>query len=99
MEQIKKLWEQHEQASFPAGHRNKTIEGVNLTLIDTELSGFVLTFISTGGSLGARQHIALEKGISTLTKIIPQLEDDAKPYFQHLLDLCKKILKESHPPK
>jgi len=99
MDQIQKLWEQHEEAQFPAGHRNRTVEGVNLTLIDTEISGFILTFLATGGALGARQTIALNKGIASLKKIIPQLDSAAQPYFQHLLDLSEEVLKSSHPPR
>ena len=89
-EVIEKMWKEHEKGEFPAGHRNKTIEGTNLTLIDTELSGFVLGFQAVG-SLGARQLLALQKGITTLEKIIPQLESSAQPYFKHLLELSRTL--------
>lgn len=97
IDEIATLWNSHEKQPFPAGHRTKTVEGVNLGLLDPELAGYIIGFLTTKGGLGSRQKNVMAEYSEKLNLIIEQLEtEEAKRYFQSLKKITDLVLEHAH---
>ena len=97
VEEIEKLWSAHEQTPFPEGHRSKEISGMNLTILESEVAGIIIGFITTNGGLGSRQRNVLEDYTAKLEEVINKLESQAaKDYFASLKSIGDQVLKKGH---
>ena len=81
---------------FPSGHRMKTVGDTTLGLIQSEVAGFILTYVETNGSLGTRQRVALKETLGVLADALQDLSGEAKEYFQELKVLGEMVLKDAH---
>jgi len=90
--EILALWEQHSAAAFPKG--DKEIDGINLSLLDTEIAGCVHMFIHGGGRLDYQRVLTLRNHLIDLNTIILFLDRDELNYFNRLKELANLILQE-----
>ena len=94
---IEALWTAHEQTPFPDGHRSVSAQGMKLTLLESEIAGYILTFITTKGGIGSRQRNVLEDYSKKLVDIIAELEtEEAKNYFASLKKITDLVLEKAH---
>lgn len=97
LEQIAKMWSEHETAVFPDGHTGK-IEGVNLFMLNAEIGAMIASFVASGGHLGDYRIRKLEGFLSQLAPVVPKLASESQAYFQPLLDMGGKIIEELSKP-
>jgi len=90
--EILALWEQHSIAAFPKG--DKEIDGINLSLLDTEITGLVHMFVHNGGRLDYQRALTLRNHLIDLNTIILFLDRDELKYFSRLKELANLILQE-----
>lgn len=96
MEDVKKAWEAFEQQNFPIGHRGISVDGQSLTMIQSELGGYIVSFLVTNGSLGARQRDALQLTIDRIERAKPEMTDEGKEHFETLIAIGKMVLQQAH---
>ncbi len=97
IQKVQELWNAHESTPFPTGYRSKKIDGVSITVIESEVAGYILTYTATGGSLGSRQVISLKNNLTTLNRIIDEAEtEEAKNYFNALYVIAKEVSETCH---
>jgi hypothetical protein len=76
MEELIKLLREHESLAFPAGYHGKTIEGVNLTIVNSECLGLIYGLVETQGSMSSRSKQTIAKHIKSLTELIEKLSNE-----------------------
>jgi hypothetical protein len=91
--EILKLWKQHSAAAFPK--EDKEIDGINVSLLDTEIAGCVHMFIHNGGRLDYQRVLTLRDRLIDLNTIILFLDKDELDYFNRLRELANLILQEA----
>ena len=91
MKGIEERWNKHAAVPFPEGLRGREVAGVNLTVLESELSACVLTAIETGGVLGIRMRGMYDAGVSKLAEVIPQLSGEAQAYFRNLQSILEEL--------
>ncbi len=96
IQEISTRWNALEAKPFPDGYRAKSLGEKSFTLFQSEVAGFIMAYIQTDGSLGARQRIAIEKAIQELDEVLPELTDEAKEYFGELKELAEIAFKTAH---
>lgn len=79
MEELKELLKQHEALSFPAEYYGKTIEGVNLILVNSEVVGTIYGLIETDGRLSTRS----KKMLMSHHQSLKNIENKALQLNQH----------------
>lgn len=94
MEDFIKLIEEHEKKTFPSDCYGET-NGINLMVLNSEITGRLLTLKQTGGKLSSRAKNELLQHQGQLESVIPALSDSSKGYFLGLLKLVQQVgLKE-----
>ena len=91
--EIRKLWQEHSAAGFPMGYAGKAINGIDLPLLDAEITGCVRMYMS-GMELDARRARTLRERLIDLNGILLLLEGDDVLYFNRLRELADLILQE-----
>lgn len=90
--QIKSLWESLERQGFPNDCHNKSFDGVNTTILYSDLSSLILTYLETHGVLGRRQILVLDQSLLQAKKLIPLLPSErARNFFSELAMLGEKV--------
>jgi len=87
---INKLWSEHESTPFPMGHRAEIGEGINLTSLESQAGGIILSYVATEGKLGSYQKTQLEKFARQFKEVEGLLKsDEARTYFSNLLKIIE----------
>lgn len=90
--EIQEAWSAHESTPFPMGHRMKEINGKNVSVLESEVGGYIMTFLNTGGRLGARQYLAMKAFQQELPDIVNQLEGEGQKYFDSLRKIADMVM-------
>ena len=56
IEDIQQRWREHEAASFPKGLRGRSVGGVDLTLLESNIARFIMSAIELKGPLPNRSR-------------------------------------------
>jgi hypothetical protein len=88
MDQLFKLWEIHQNASWPESLG--TVEG-ELMMLDTVIAGCV-TYFFEEAQLDAQRVGILQDSLSDLENLMPDVPDHAVGYFDRLRTLGSTIL-------
>ena len=96
LEQVRQRWAEFEVRGFPEGHRTKQFQGKTLTLLQSEIAGFIMTYLQTGGALGSRQVMHLQDSLQVVNSALPEMSDDGKEHFKELTELGKIVLDSAH---
>lgn len=92
MTEIEQLWQESLRYAFPREVNGATINGVDLTEVDSFSAGCISSFIDSKGTLDQNRVNILKSCISDLEKIILTLEGEAKRYFEKRLRLGKLVI-------
>jgi hypothetical protein len=92
LKSIEHEWTEIEKTPFPSGHRGKSVHGLDLTSLESEAGGLVLTYVQSEGKLGARQLYYIRDIEANLAKIVPELNDSGRTYFERLRKLLAQII-------
>jgi hypothetical protein len=93
MDEIRRLWDEHLVASFPASIRGKDINGYDAMLLDTDIAGCVSTFLELQ-KLDEPRIKALQRCQKAL-QVIDTLDDYAQTYYRRLKILAELVLAET----
>ena len=93
MSEIKQSWNTFKNKAFPKPYSGKEIDGIELSLLDTETAGCIQYFIATN-SLDRERVAILESCNNDLEKVISKLEGEGKSYFQLLKKLSESVLRK-----
>ncbi len=91
--EILNLWKQYSTTVFPKGYGAKQIGGIDLALLDAEISGFVRQYINTA-NLELQQIRTLRDRLIDLNTVMLLLEGDQLTYFNRLRELANLVLQE-----
>ena len=99
LEKIQDAWSAHEVQPFPSGHHSKEINGKKISLLHSEIGGYIMAFLQTGGRLGARQYINMKAFQAELPVIVSQLEGEGQEYFQSLTNIVNMVMEIAVDPE
>ena len=92
MNEIEDMWQQFQTMPFPDGYAGEEIAGICLVSLDTFAAGCISTFVGCRGQLDAERTAILRQCMQELTTVLPELEGEAKSYFEYLAGLCQRVL-------
>lgn len=92
--EILELWQQHSSAAFPKGYGSKTINGINLPLLDAEIAGCIHMYVYNGAKLDAQRVKTLRERLIDLNTIVLLLDREELIYFDRLRILANLVLQE-----
>lgn len=93
---VKERYEKQLAAPFPAGLRGHWFGDKTATLLQSEIGGFVLTYLETNGSLGSRQRAALQQNVLILKSGLSELPPEGQTFFSELIEIGELVLKSAH---
>ena len=84
----RRLYEEHSRARFPERFRDEDPSGVEVTLLDAELSGLVHTWLH-GGRVGPAERAVVSACLQDLDRLLPRLTDpDERRHVGRLRELA-----------
>ena len=87
-------WDEHKQAEFPARLRGEDVAGVDMVMLDSDVAGFVIAWMSSQGQLESRQRDLLAQCLADLNRVLPLLNDESeRRYYERLRDLAALTLR------
>ena len=89
--EIRKLWQEHSSAGFPEDYTGKEINGIDLPLLDAEITGCIRMYMS-GMALDTPRVKALRDRLIDLNGILLLLEREKLDYFNRLRELANLVL-------
>ena len=92
MEDLQRLWDEHESAPFPSEIAGEEIEGEDLVSLDTFTAGCIHSFLVKRDSLNKDRIDTLGECFSGLTTVLPHLTGDAKDYYSRLHEMSRITL-------
>jgi hypothetical protein len=88
MHDILSLWQAHREAGWP---KLSERQGELMTL-DTVISGCVTYFLDAEGRLDPQRVEILQSCLDDLNSLLPELDQEAAPYFERLAKLGHLLL-------
>ncbi|MER7682155.1 hypothetical protein [Streptomyces sp. NPDC096934] len=94
-----RLWQEHVEASFPAGLRGTEPGGIDMVWLDAAVAGCVSTWLSSGGSLDAGRMQILREGVADLDHVVRVItRAEELRYTRRLRELAVLIVGNEAPP-
>ena len=90
--EIMELWQGHSSSAFPSGFGDRVVEGIDLPLLDAEITGYIRMFIHADGNLDRKQVTILRERLIDLNSIVLLLNHEELKYFNRLINLANLIL-------
>ncbi len=98
LNQIRVMWKDLTNFSYSVGYEGKDIQGICATSIDEALAGCITGYCSNGQIDKNRINIIISC-LNDIDRMLPQLTDRSKQYFQLLKEICIEIVKNSNQKK
>ena len=92
--EIVTLWRQHSTAPFPRGYDGKKVNGIDLSLLDAEIAGFIRVYMNQE-TLDFQQMRNLRERLIDLNTIILLLNSEELAYFNRLRELANLVVQEA----
>jgi hypothetical protein len=92
--EILDLWQQHSSAVFPGGYRESQIKGIDLPLLDAEIAGSILMYVSNDGTLDPARVKNLRERLIDVNTVVLLLDREELIYFDRLRRLATLVLQE-----
>jgi len=90
---ILELWKEHSRAMLPTGYDNKKLNGIDLSLLEAEISGCIQMYVNQE-TLEYRYLESLSNRLIDLNMIMLLLNDEELIYFNRLRTLADLVLQE-----
>ncbi|GAB3852834.1 hypothetical protein GCM10027610_081790 [Dactylosporangium cerinum] len=91
------LYEAHRKAPFPSRWRGADVAGFDMVMMDSFPSGCISVWLARAGDLDDWRWNILAEYEQRLLRVIPDLDDDGREYYQRLLDMAELILEVDCP--
>ena len=92
--EILELWKSYSSAAYPKGYSDRTVNKINLALLDAEIAGCLQMYVSLDGELDRAQVKSLQKCLVDLNTVVLLLNREELAYFQPLRRLAELVLQE-----
>ena len=89
---IKRMWQVHRRARFPAEARGRDIDGVDLARLDSLAAGCISSFLDDLGELDPKKARLLEDIAGQLQRVVPEMEASMRSYYENLAALIAAVL-------
>jgi len=93
--EIVELWQQHSSSAFPKGYGNKEINGIDLTLLEAEITGCIRMYMHNRAQLDAQRIRSLRERLIDLNTVVLLLDNEELIYFDRLRKLAELVLQEA----
>ncbi len=84
IDQLEKLWAEHQDAPFPAQCRGEDCDGIDLVMLDADIAGCISTFLARKGSLDQTRLAVLGLCYRDVCFVLPRLDADAATHYRRL---------------
>jgi hypothetical protein len=86
------LYEAHRNAPFPSRWRGADVAGFDMIVLDSYPSGCISVWLAQGGVLDDWRWNILAEYEQRLLRVLPELDDNGREYYQRLLDMAELVL-------
>jgi hypothetical protein len=93
--EIAELWQQHSSAAFPKGYGDKEINGIDLPLLEAEITGCIRMYMHNSAQLDAQRIRFLRERLIDLNNVVLLLDHEEFVYFDRLRKLANLVLQEA----
>ena len=93
--EIVELWQQHSSAAFPKGYGDKEINGIDLPLLEAEITGCIRMYMHNSAQLDAQRIRSLRERLIDLNNVVLLLDHEEFVYFDRLRKLANLVLQEA----
>jgi hypothetical protein len=93
--EIVELWQQHSSAAFPKGYGDKEINGIDLPLLEAEITGCIRMYMHNSAQLDAQRIRFLRERLIDLNNVVLLLDHEEFVYFDRLRKLANLVLQEA----
>jgi hypothetical protein len=94
LEHLRTLWHELLEVPFPPGLAGAHIDGIDVSRLDTESCALIERFLKSNGNLSERDASSLAYARQQVERLLPQLEEKARQYFELLYSLTQHVLDE-----
>jgi hypothetical protein len=91
--EILELWHQHSSAALPKGYNGRTLNGIDLSVLEAEIAGCIHRYVNQG-ALEFRHLESLSHRLIDLNAIMLLLNNEEMIYFDRLRTLADLVLQE-----
>ena len=91
------LYEAHRNAPFPSQWRGADVAGFDMVTLDNYPSGRISVWLAQVGVLDDRRWNILAEYEQRLLRVVPELNDYGREYYQRLLDMAELVLEADSP--
>jgi hypothetical protein len=85
------MWREHRATEFPAGGRERSVEGVDLAAVDAEVTECVASYLERH-ALDAAACRRLSRCVEQLDRVLPTLRGDTLEYFRRTEAMAGMLL-------
>ena len=92
---IQQLWKQHMNRPFPRGVGGEEVDGYCLVVLADSAAGIICGFFSgtRAPGLSAKRLQVLSECAASLSRIVPQLPDEHRVYFDTLREISERVVR------
>jgi hypothetical protein len=97
---VARLWKAHGDAAFAGRLRFVDVAGVEMVMLDADVTGCVNTWLNNNGTIDDWRWNVLAARERQLKRVVPELSGDEAAYYRRLLDMTVLVLDSSgdQPP-
>lgn len=91
------LYEVHRNAHFPSRWRGADVAGFDMVMLDAFPVGCISVWLAHAGVLDDRRWNILAEYEQQLLRVIPELDEYGREFYQRLLDMAQLVLEADSP--
>lgn len=93
-EKLLRLWVEVRASAFPESCLGRELDGIDLMSLQTYATGCVSLYVGNACSLDAKRAKMLKTTLEQLNQVVPQLDGEARVYFDKLRQLTAQVVVE-----
>ena len=92
MDQLRRLWREHQEGPYPEGYRGVEVAGVELVMLDADIGGCISTYLAKGGRLDLQRTAILGRCYRDVALAVRELTGPTRDYFTRLERMAASVL-------
>jgi hypothetical protein len=89
---IDTMWADHVRAPFPPEARGAEVEGVDLVLLDSLVSGCISSLVNGRGARDTVKVSLLSDLLKQIQDVLPHLTGESRAYFSRLKEIANAVV-------
>ena len=94
-DEIVELWQQHSSSAFPKGYGGNEINGIDLPLLEAEITSCIRMYMHNSAQLDAQRIKTLRERLIDLNTVVLLMDNQELVYFDRLRKLANLVLQEA----